>query len=190
MPSSSNNIWQKVCCFIFSVQSGNHLFAHWKNSWCLDFSNTNPTARLCFPHRRQALRVQPVSETLHEERPPDEALQDSHKHQEPVSRLTNSLKVKSAWEEAGGAVCDSSHRGKYSVPPHLTPPGLCSSVYNETPPGGLQADPATLLIIVPRLLPGPRGDSNQLWLNVQDDEMQMFDSARLFMNRFWGTYAE
>lgn len=34
--------------------------------------------------RRQTLRVQPVSEALHAERPPDEALQDSHKHQEPV----------------------------------------------------------------------------------------------------------
>lgn len=29
---------------------------------------------LHFPHRRQTLRVQPVSETLHEERPSDEAL--------------------------------------------------------------------------------------------------------------------
>lgn len=52
-----------------------------------DITNIIPTLCFCFPYRRQALRVQPVSETLHEEWPPDEALQDSHKHQEPVSCL-------------------------------------------------------------------------------------------------------
>lgn len=67
----------------------------------------NPMIYFCFPHRRQALRVQPVSETLHEERPPDEALQDSHKHQEPVSCLftdcirRQTLKLKTVLEDGG-----------------------------------------------------------------------------------------
>lgn len=54
----------------------------------------------------------------------------------------------------------------------LTPLGHCSVVYNETLPGGLQTDPATLLIIFHLcfLLSDLRGGSNQLRLNVQDDE--------------------
>lgn len=95
--------------------------------------------------------MQPVSETLHAERPPDKALQDSHKHQELVSRrYTDTKTQKVTVLQEGWAVemrprdcaCDLSHNGKLSrmkclIPCHSSRT-LCSVVYKGTLPGGLQ----------------------------------------------------
>lgn len=83
--------------------------------------------------------MQPVSEAFHEERPPDEALQDTHKHQKPVSGLTtDSLKWagprgSSLTHPVGGGKTPGL-KGPLFAPPIVppTPPGRCSvDVYKK-----------------------------------------------------------
>lgn len=106
LKQETNSSWLLIifaCFFSFNMWSGKQMFTLTlkekpprvlvsgpKTYWL----NVRPTVcMLPPPGRRQALWVQPVSEAFHEERPPDEALQDTHKHQEPVSGpTTDSLK--------------------------------------------------------------------------------------------------